>query len=77
MVIADGSNIFKLINSIKPSEGVQFSRQSHVKIFFDIPEYTSDITGLGTLRILESIRATGLKKQNITKHQALKCLEKF
>ena len=60
--LADGSNIFKLINSIKPSEVYNLAAQSHVKISFDIPEYTSDITGLGTLRILESIRATGLKK---------------
>ena len=60
--LADGSNIFKLINSIKPSEVYNLAAQSHVKISFDIPEYTSDITGLGTLRILESIRASGLKK---------------
>ncbi len=60
--LADGSNIFKLINSIKPDEVYNLAAQSHVKISFDIPEYTSDITGLGTLRILESIRSSGLKK---------------
>jgi len=53
--------LMDLLASIKPDEIYHLGAQSHVRVSFDMPEYTSDITGLGTLRILESIRKTGIK----------------
>ena len=50
-----------LLASINPDEIYHLGAQSHVRVSFDMPEYTGDITGLGTLRILESIRKTGIK----------------
>jgi len=54
--LADAENIRKLIYSIKPNEIYNLAAQSHVKVSFEIPEYTSNITGLGALRVLEAIR---------------------
>jgi GDPmannose 4,6-dehydratase len=54
--LADSSILNKLIREIKPDEVYNLGAQSHVKVSFDIPEYTGDITGLGTLRLLEAIR---------------------
>ena len=53
--------LMDLLSSIKPDEIYHLGAQSHVRVSFDMPEYTSDITGLGTLRILESIRKTGIR----------------
>lgn len=53
--------LMDLLNSIAPDEIYHLGAQSHVRVSFDMPEYTSDITGLGTLRILEAIRKTGIK----------------
>jgi GDPmannose 4,6-dehydratase len=50
-----------MLSSINPDEIYHLGAQSHVRVSFDMPEYTGDITGLGTLRILESIRKTGIK----------------
>jgi GDPmannose 4,6-dehydratase len=47
--------------NIKPDEIYHLGAQSHVRVSFDMPEYTGDVTGLGTLRILEAIRKTGIK----------------
>ncbi len=54
--LADAENIRKIIYSVKPSEIYNMGAQSHVRVSFDIPEYTANITALGTLRILEAIR---------------------
>jgi GDPmannose 4,6-dehydratase len=59
--VADSSNMARLINEIKPDEFYHLAAQSHVRVSFDIPEYTGDVTGIGTLRILEAIRGSGLK----------------
>ncbi len=53
--------LMDLLAAIRPDEIYHLGAQSHVKVSFDMPEYTGDITGLGTLRILESIRKTGIK----------------
>ena len=53
--------LMDLLHSIKPDEIYHLGAQSHVRVSFDMPEYTGDITGLGTLRILEAIRKTGIK----------------
>ncbi|HEY6881437.1 MAG TPA: GDP-mannose 4,6-dehydratase [Polyangiales bacterium] len=58
--LADGSALSRLIARIKPHEIYNLAAQSHVRVSFDIPEYTGDITGLGTVRLLEAIRETGL-----------------
>ncbi|MDQ5986188.1 MAG: GDP-mannose 4,6-dehydratase [Syntrophus sp. SKADARSKE-3] len=49
-----------LLHDIRPDEIYHLGAQSHVRVSFDMPEYTGDITGLGTLRILEAIRRTGI-----------------
>lgn len=59
--LSDGSNISRLLMQIKPDEIYHLGAQSHVRVSFDIPEYTGDVTGLGTVRILEAIRDTGIK----------------
>jgi len=59
--LSDGSNIARLLSAIKPEEIYHLGAQSHVRVSFDIPEYTADVTGLGTLRLLDAIRDVGLK----------------
>jgi GDPmannose 4,6-dehydratase len=59
--IADSTNLIKLLYRVQPEEIYHLAAQSHVRVSFDIPEYTGDVTGLGTIRILEAIRETGLK----------------
>jgi GDPmannose 4,6-dehydratase len=59
--LGDGSSIAKIIHSIMPDEVYHLGAQSHVRISFDIPEYTSDITGLSAIRILEAIRESEKK----------------
>jgi GDPmannose 4,6-dehydratase len=61
--IADSTNLIKLLYRIQPDEIYHLAAQSHVRVSFDIPEYTGDVTGLGTIRILEAIRETGLKSR--------------
>jgi GDPmannose 4,6-dehydratase len=59
--IGDSTNLIKLLYRLQPDEIYNLAAQSHVRVSFDIPEYTGDVTGLGTIRILEAIRETGLK----------------
>ena len=59
--LADGSRLVTLLNEIQPDEVYNLAAQSHVRVSFDEPEYTGDITGLGTIRLLEAIRAIGLE----------------
>ncbi len=59
--LADGSQLTNLIYDIKPDEIYHLGAQSHVRVSFDMPEYTADITGLGTTRILEAVRRSGVK----------------
>jgi GDPmannose 4,6-dehydratase len=61
--IADSTNLIKLLYRIQPEEVYHLAAQSHVRVSFDIPEYTADVTGLSTIRILEAIRETGLKSK--------------
>lgn len=58
--LTDGTTIARLVKQIKPDEVYHLGAMSHVRVSFDIPEYTADVTGLGTLRILEAIREAGL-----------------
>jgi len=59
--ISDAEQINNIIFNIKPDEVYHLAAQSHVRVSFDIPEYTGDVTGLGTVRILEAIRRSGRK----------------
>ena len=59
--LADGEQITNVIYNIKPDEIYHLGAQSHVRVSFDIPEYTGNVTALGTTRILESIRKSGIK----------------
>ncbi|MBX7245309.1 MAG: GDP-mannose 4,6-dehydratase [Candidatus Sumerlaeaceae bacterium] len=61
--IADSTNLIKLLYRVQPDEVYHLAAQSHVRVSFDIPEYTGDVTGLGTVRILEAIRETGCKSK--------------
>jgi len=58
--LSDSVNLVKLLYDLEPDEIYHLAAQSHVRVSFDIPEYTSDITGVGTVRILEAIRETGV-----------------
>jgi GDPmannose 4,6-dehydratase len=61
--LADSVNLVKLLYELKPDEIYHLGAQSHVRVSFDIPEYTSDVTGVGTIRILEAIREVGLRSR--------------
>jgi GDPmannose 4,6-dehydratase len=61
--ISDSTNLIKLLYRIQPEEIYHLAAQSHVRVSFDIPEYTGDVTGLGSVRILEAVRETGLKSR--------------
>ncbi len=60
--ISDASSTLNIISKIRPNEIYNLAAQSHVRVSFDIPEYTANITGLGALRILEAMRILNLKK---------------
>jgi GDPmannose 4,6-dehydratase len=60
--VTDSSNVTRLIQMIKPDEIYNLSAQSHVKVSFELPEYTSQVDALGTLHILEAVRLLGLEK---------------
>ncbi len=57
----DASSLNRIIKTIKPDEIYNLGAQSHVKVSFEIPEYTAEITGLGTTRLLEAIRDSGIQ----------------
>jgi GDPmannose 4,6-dehydratase len=61
--LADSVQMVKLIYTLKPDEIYHLAAQSHVRVSFDIPEYTADVTGVGTIRILEAMRETGVKSR--------------
>lgn len=61
--LADSVNLVKLLYELKPDEIYHLGGQSHVRVSFDIPEYTSDVTGVSTIRILEAMRETGVRSR--------------
>ena len=67
--LADSVQMVKLLYDLKPDEIYNLGAQSHVRVSFDIPEYTGDVTGLSTVRLLEAIREAGLA-QNTRFYQA-------
>ena len=58
--LADGSVLNQLMRTIRPDEVYNLGAQSHVRVSFDIPEYTADVDALGTLRLLDAIREEGV-----------------
>src|SRR6187399_2587369 len=58
--VADSSSLTRLLYDIRPDEIYNLAAQSHVRVSFDIPEYTAEVSGLGAVRLLEAIRETGL-----------------
>lgn len=58
--LTDSTNIIRVIQEVQPDEIFNLGAMSHVKVSFDLPEYTADANGIGTLRILEAIRMLGL-----------------
>ena len=61
--LTDGSSLISIIQKVKPQEIYNLGAQSHVKVSFEIPEYTGQVDAMGTLRILEAVRLLGLEKQ--------------
>ena len=61
--LTDTSNIIRLLKNIEPDEFYNLGAQSHVAVSFDSPEYTVDVDGVGTLRVLEGIRTLGLEEK--------------
>src|SRR3954451_13588536 len=56
----DASSLNTLLRMIRPDEIYNLGAQSHVRVSFDVPEYTAEITGLGTIRLLEALRESGI-----------------
>jgi GDPmannose 4,6-dehydratase len=61
--LTDTSNIIRIIQQVQPEEIYNLGAQSHVQVSFEMPEYTADDDGIGTLRLLEAIRILGLEKR--------------
>ncbi|MBF9017756.1 MULTISPECIES: GDP-mannose 4,6-dehydratase [unclassified Oceanispirochaeta] len=61
--LTDSSNLVRIIQEVKPDELYNLGAQSHVQVSFEVPEYTADTDGLGTLRLLEAIRILGMEKK--------------
>ena len=63
--MTDSSSLIRIIREVKPDEIYNLAAQSHVKVSFDVPEYTADADGIGTLRLLEAVRILG--RENCTR----------
>ena len=61
--MTDGSSLLHIIQKTQPDEIYNLAAQSHVKVSFEVPDYTGEVDGLGTLRFLEAIRTLGLEKK--------------
>jgi GDPmannose 4,6-dehydratase len=57
----DASSLNRIIRTVQPDEIYHLGAQSHVRVSFDVPEYTGEVTGLGTVRLLDAIHETGVK----------------
>ena len=61
--LTDATNLISVIKKVEPDEIYNLGAQSHVKVSFEIPEYTAQVDGLGTLRVLEAVRLLGMEKK--------------
>lgn len=60
--MTDSSSLIRIIGKVRPTEIYNLAAQSHVKVSFEVPEYTADVDALGTLRLLEAVRILGMEK---------------
>ena len=78
--LTDTSNLVRIIQEVQPDEIYNLGAQSHVQVSFEVPEYTADTDGLGTLRLLEAIRILGTawkRKFDSIRHPPANYTEKF
>ncbi len=61
--LTDSTNIVRVIQLVQPDEIYNLGAQSHVKVSFEMPEYTADVDGMGTLRVLEAVRLLGMENR--------------
>ena len=61
--LTDSTNIVRVIQKVQPDEIYNLGAQSHVKVSFEMPEYTADVDAMGTLRILEAVRLLGMEER--------------
>ena len=61
--LTDATNMISVIQKVQPDEIYNLGAQSHVKVSFELPEYTGQVDGLGTLRVLEAVRLLGMEKK--------------
>ncbi len=61
--LTDSTNLVRIIQQVQPDEIYNLAAQSHVKVSFEMPEYTADVDGVGTLRVLEAVRLLGMEKR--------------
>lgn len=61
--LTDSSNMNRMLEHVRPDEIYNLAAQSHVRVSFDVPEYTADVDGTGTLRLLDAIKETGLRSR--------------
>src|SRR5689334_23423064 len=57
----DASSLNHILRTVRPDEIYNLGAQSHVRVSFDVPEYTGEVTGIGTVRLLEAIRESGIR----------------
>ena len=62
--MTDSSSLIRIIQSVQPDEIYNLAAQSHVKVSFDVPEYTAETDAVGTLRMLEAVRILGMKRRH-------------
>ena len=62
--MTDSSSLIRIIQSVQPDEIYNLAAQSHVKVSFDVPEYTAEADAVGTLRMLEAVRISGAGKED-------------
>ena len=60
--LSDSTNLFHIVSSVRPHEIYNLGAMSHVQVSFEMPEYTAEVDGVGTLRLLNAIRSCGLTK---------------
>jgi GDPmannose 4,6-dehydratase len=61
--LTDSSNMNRMLERVEPDEIYNLAAQSHVRVSFDVPEYTADVDGVGTLRLIDAIKDTGIKSR--------------
>jgi GDPmannose 4,6-dehydratase len=74
--VVDASSLNRLLEKIQPDEIYNLAAQSHVKVSFEVPDYTAQVDALGTLRFVDAIKEVGLKKRSFIKLRQASYMEK-